>query len=151
LDFPEYVSIVSPEHLKTWGTSFYQLYEIGVARLRNGTSPEFEKQEGFYIGGWSDNYDSSRILIPEVFDPLPLDGDPVVCLPNRNSLFVTGSENSEGILAMLKQAEEIVKTKPRAMNPAPLILKDGEVADFSVRENSPIFNDVERGKKRSPP
>jgi hypothetical protein len=52
-------------------------------------------------------------------------------------------------MAMLKQAEEIVQTKSRPMNPAPLILKDGEVADFSVRENSPIFNDVERANKIS--
>src|SRR5260370_21470237 len=50
---------------------------------------------------------------------------------------------------MLKHAEEIVQTKPRPMNPAPLILKDGEVADFSVGENSPISNDVERAKKTS--
>ena len=50
---------------------------------------------------------------------------------------------------MLKHAEEIVQTKSCPMNPAPLILKDGEVADFSVRENSPIFNDVERAKKIS--
>jgi hypothetical protein len=52
---------------------------------------------------------------------------------------------------MLKHAEEIVQTKPRPMNPAPLLLKDGEVADFSVSENSPIFNDVKNGQKRSPP
>ena len=88
-------------------------------------------------------------MIPEVFAPLHLEGDPVVCLPNRNLLLVTGSENDDGIRGMLKQAEEIVRTKSRPMNPAPLILKDGEVADFSVRENSPIFNDVERAKKIS--
>jgi hypothetical protein len=114
LDFPEYVSMVSSESLRTWDSSFYLLYEIGLARLRDCTTPKFEKQPGFYIGGWHDDYDNSRILIPEVFSPLHLDGDPVVCLPNRNSL-----------------------------------LKDGEVADFSVAENSLIFNDVERAKKVS--
>jgi hypothetical protein len=149
LDFPEYMSMVSPEHLKTWDTSFDQLYEIGIARLRNGTSPKFETQPGFYIGGWHDNYDSSRILIPEIFDALPLDGAPVVCLPNRNSLLVTGSENQDGIKAMLKHAEQVVQTRSRPMNPAPLILEDGEVADFSASENSPIFRDVERAKKIS--
>jgi hypothetical protein len=149
LDFPEYVSMVSPENLKTWGVSFDELFETGLARLRNHTSPNFEKQPGFYMGGWHDDYDNSRILIPEVFAPLDLDGDPVVCLPNRNLLLVTGSENHDGIKAMLKHAEEIVQTKPRPMNPAPLILKDGEVADFSVTENSPIFSDVERAKKIS--
>jgi hypothetical protein len=149
LDFPEYVTMVSPEKLKTWGVSFDELFETGLAKLRNQTSPRFEKQPGFYIGGWHDDYDSSRILIPEVFGPLDLEGEPVVCLPNRNLLLVTGSENQDGIKAMLKQAEEIVRTKSRPMNPAPLILKDGEVADFAVSGNSPIFNDVERAKKIS--
>jgi hypothetical protein len=86
-------------------------------------------------------------LIPEIFDALPLDGAPVVCLPNRNSLLVTGSENQDGIKAMLKHAEQVVQARSRPMNPAPLILEDGEVADFSVSENSPIFRDVERAKK----
>jgi hypothetical protein len=101
------------------------------------------------MGGWHVDYDNSRVLIPGLFASLDLDGDPAVCLPNRNFLLVTGSENQEGIQAMLKHAEEIVKTKSRPMNPAPLILKDGGIADFSVRENSPIFNDVERAKKFS--
>ena len=87
--------------------------------------------------------------IGRVFAPLDLDGDPVVCLPNRDLLLVTGSENQDGIRGMLKHAEEIAQTKSRPMNPAPLILKDNEVADLSVRENSPIFNDVERAKKIS--
>ena len=80
LDFPEYVAMVSAENLKTWGISFYELFEIGLARLRDHTVPKFEKQPGFYIGGWQDDYDNSRILIPGVFGPLHLDGDPVVCL-----------------------------------------------------------------------
>jgi hypothetical protein len=149
LVFPEYVSMVSPENLKAWGVSFDELFETGLERLKNHTSPKFEKQPGFYMGGWHDDYDNSRILIPEVFAPLHLDGDPVACLPNRNLLLVTGSENHDGIRAMLKHAEEIVQTKSRPMNPAPLILKDGEVADFSVTEKSPVFNDVKRAKKIS--
>ena len=51
LDFPEYVSLVSDEELRTWGVSFYQLYEIGLARPRDSMTPNFEKQRGFYIGG----------------------------------------------------------------------------------------------------
>jgi hypothetical protein len=149
LDFSEYVAMVLPENLKTWGVSFDELFEIGLVRLRDHTVPKFERQQGFFMGDWHDDYDNSRILIPEVFAPLHLDGDPVVCLPNRNLLLVTGSESHDGIKAMLKHAEEIVQTKPRPMNPAPLLLKDGEVADFSVTENSPIFNDVERAKKIS--
>lgn len=147
LDFPEYVSMVLPGNLKTWDISFDELYEIGLARLRGHTTPKFEKQPDLYVGRWHDDCDNSRILIPELFAPLDLEGDPVVCLPNRNSLLVTGSENQDGIRAMLKHAEDIVRSKSCPMNPAPFILKNGEVADFSVSEHSPIFNDAERAKK----
>jgi hypothetical protein len=64
-------------------------------------------------------------------------------------LYFVNADPAAGIQAMLKHAEEIVRTKPRPVNPAPLILKNGEVADFFVSENSPIFNDVERAKKVS--
>jgi hypothetical protein len=39
--------MVSPENLKNWGVSFDELYEVGLARLRGGTIPKFEKQQGF--------------------------------------------------------------------------------------------------------
>jgi hypothetical protein len=65
--------MVSPENLVTWGISFDELFETGLAKLRKHTIPKFEKQQGFHIGGWHDDYDNSRILIPEVFGPLHLD------------------------------------------------------------------------------
>jgi hypothetical protein len=48
---------------------------------------------------------------------------------------------------MLKHAEQVVQTRSRPMNPAPLVLEDGEVADFSVSENSAIFRNVRASKK----
>src|ERR1700733_2213014 len=44
LDFPEYVTMVSPDSLKTWGVSFDELFETGLERLRDFTSPKFDKQ-----------------------------------------------------------------------------------------------------------
>jgi hypothetical protein len=35
LDFPGYVTMVSPENLKTWGTSFDELYETGRGGVRH--------------------------------------------------------------------------------------------------------------------
>ena len=47
LDFPEYVTMVSPENLKAWGVSCDELFETGLAKLRNGTSPKFENRQAF--------------------------------------------------------------------------------------------------------
>src|ERR1700722_16656468 len=44
LDFPGYVTMVSPENLKSWGVSFGELFEVDLERLRDCTSPKFEEQ-----------------------------------------------------------------------------------------------------------
>jgi hypothetical protein len=145
LDFPGYVALVMENDLKRW-----ELFEIGLARLHQCTVPKFQQENGFFRGTWGDDYDSSRLLLPGVFGDLPLDGDPVVCIPNRNLLLVTGSNDHQSISAMLQAAEEIIRTKSRPMNPGPLILKDGSIHDFAVPVNSPIFNNIGRASRLAP-
>ena len=71
--------MVSPENLKTWGVSFDELFETGLERLRNQLRARNSKNSRAFISvDGTTVYDSSRILIPEVFAPLGLDGDPVV-------------------------------------------------------------------------
>ena len=52
------------------------------------------------------NYETALLLLPEIWsevDPL-LTGQRVVAIPNRDLLFVTGSENASGIAWMREQA-----------------------------------------------
>ena len=147
IDFPQCVSVVTRENLKKWDVPFSEACELGVQRLRQCTSPKFAPENGYFAGKWNDDYDSSRVLLPEIFRGLPLDGDPVAVIPNRLTLLVTGSRQTAAIKAMLARAEEIMKTVARPQNPSPLIIRNGEVTDFFVEKSSPVFYEVQRAHK----
>lgn len=150
IDSPHTVAIVTGEQLKKWGVSIEEAAETGVNNLRNSTVPKFVQQEGYFRGTWDDDYDSSRILLPELFAGLPLDGDPVIVIPNRLTLMVTGSRQTDALKAMLAKAEEIVSTIARPQNPAPLVIKNGVIEDFTVPESSSVFHEVRRATCLAP-
>ncbi|MES2692692.1 MAG: hypothetical protein V4773_04410 [Verrucomicrobiota bacterium] len=146
IDFPTHVMVVNESHLKDWGVTFDEAFALGLERLKDATMPKFRHEGGVYAGTWNDDFDSSRVLIPSLFDDLPLKGDPVVCLPNRLTLLVAGSDEPEAIKAMLQQAEEIVRTVAKPQNPAPLVIRDGYVFDYEVEPDSPVFQAVQRAR-----
>lgn len=147
IDSPGFMSLVNQDHATRWHQLGDEIFALGLQKLRASTSPRFTESEGVFRGQWHDDYDSSRILVPEVFADLPIQGDPVVVIPNRLTLLVTGSENTDAIRRMLQTAEEIVRSEPRRQNPAPLVLRNGEIHDFFVDPLSPVFNDVERAHR----
>ena len=56
--------------------------------------------DGLYVSVGDDWYSGARILIPEWIRMLPVDGDHVVMVTKQDFLFVTGSENEEGLRVM---------------------------------------------------
>jgi hypothetical protein len=147
IDAPSYMSLASEEQLSGWGCPPYELYALGLQKLTDAKAPAFSADNGVFRGTWDDDYDSSRILIPGIFDDLPLRGKPIVTIPNRLTLLVAGSEDTNAVRRMLATAEEIVRTKAKPQNPAPLVIRNGDVFDYSVPATSPIFNEVERAKR----
>lgn len=147
LDFPNHVTVVSETQMKEWGIRFDEAFEIGVANLKKASAPKFGRDGAFFSGLWKDDYDSSRVLLPELFAELHLEGDPVVVLPNRLTLLVAGSKDEQGVRAVLTKAEEIMRAETKPQNPSPLVIHDGQVSDFEVPRSSPIFHNVQRAQR----
>jgi len=147
LDFPRHLTFVTEGDLKTWCASFDEVFSIGLAKLRKSTKPDFRFENGFFAGKWTDSYANSRILLPQLFAGLRLSGNPVVCLPNTQTLLVTGSQDHTGIRRMLMRSAEIARNEPRPDSPAPLILKHGRIEDFAVPADSPLYEAVEFARK----
>jgi len=147
VDFPGHVTVVSESQMKEWSLDFEEAFEIGVDNLKNGSTPKFGRDGAFFVGMWKDDYDSSRILLPDLFSGLHLNGDPVVVLPNRLTLLVAGSSDESGIQAMLIKAEEIMRAETKPQNPSPLVIQNGQVRDFELPRSSPIFHHVQRAQR----
>jgi hypothetical protein len=96
-DLPEAMVMLQSLHLADWGVSFYEVYEHALANLTEIDATFTTIDEHTYASATGDHYDASRMLLPELIEELRVVGQPVVLLPNRDHLLVTGSADRSGI------------------------------------------------------
>jgi hypothetical protein len=138
IDAPTHMAYVNEEHLRRWNLTFDEAWAIAFGNLRAATVPKFETEGKVHIGKWGDAYDASRVLVPGIFDDLPIVGEAVVALPNRDTLLVADSDDPAAVQAMLERAEQLVTTCSRPQNIAPLVIRDGQILDYEVPATSPV-------------
>lgn len=119
-DFPETMGIVAAPHLERWGLGYDEALNIALAGLARRSTERLQAiAPGVYASPWQDEYDASRILLPEVLRGLEVDGDVVAVCPNRGFLIVTGSRDHEGLDHVLQYAESRLG-QPGAASALPL-------------------------------
>jgi len=118
--------------LEGWGVDFGQALAIAVENLRDRTPASGFKQiaSGLYISEFGDSYDSARLLLPDMFYRLALNGDPVIFAPNRNQLWVTGKYDAAGLGAILKFGPESHFSQGHSLSPNLYALADGKLVGF---------------------
>jgi hypothetical protein len=107
-DLPHCFHLVNAKSFCEWGVERAEALRIAGDNLRERTDPKLlvEESPGVYAGRWGDSHESSRMVLTDFFHRLPLHGDPVVSIPTRNELRVTGSENVNGLWSMIERAEK---------------------------------------------
>ncbi|MBS0658487.1 MAG: hypothetical protein JSR82_09625 [Verrucomicrobia bacterium] len=144
LDYPSHTHYVNEENLTEWAMDFEEAWAMGLERLQDSTQSKFRLEQGVFRGDWNDDYDSSRVLLPEMLARLEVRGAPVVCLPNRLTLLVAGSEDPESICRMLAQAEQVLSVSVKPQNAVPLVLRDGHFVDYRPPAGAADFEAVEK-------
>ncbi len=105
LDTPDAMRYVGPKDFAQWGTTFEQASADALENLRRKSSEELVAlAPGTCRANWGDSYASSRLLLDEVLRRCPVRGEPVVLVPNRDELIVTGSKDDEGLLKAAERA-----------------------------------------------
>ena len=105
---------IAPQQLNVWGVTFEQALSDAVENLRDRTTDEWSKiGSGAFRGRWQDHYDTSRVLLLDCLYRLPIAGDPVVLLPTRATLLVTGADDREGQRLIIAAAEQALKQQSR--------------------------------------
>src|SRR5262245_58167251 len=116
-DLPQAMRSIIQEDLDKWGVTFYEAVEAARGNLEQVGNVAFASLqnhggEGVYISATADNYDASRLVLLDLVRKMPVRGDYVAMVPNRDTLVVTGSEDPAGLELMGKVAEESFQ-KPR--------------------------------------
>jgi hypothetical protein len=96
------------EDPKKLGFSVEELEELALANLKRiHAKGHFEEASpGVWKGEFGDDFAAERILLPDVFDELTLDGDPIVFLPSDDTLIVLGANDHDALTAAFSMATE---------------------------------------------
>ena len=127
VDHPSAISIANDEKLSKWARPLEEVLSIAIENLRARSPSRFDRTEGgFYLSSYNDYYDASRLLLPQLFQALPLRGDPIAVAVSRAGVAVAGSEDLEALDAMAAFVEAQVAQDSRPISYLPLILRRGE-------------------------
>jgi hypothetical protein len=104
-DLPTSMRTLSDEELEEWGITFYEAME--VARQNLADKPiQYAEIGSIYALASGDGYDATRLLLDDMLHSLQVSGETIAMVPNRERLYVAGSDDDEGLETMLKFAEE---------------------------------------------
>lgn len=105
------------EILKEWSVNIEDCLPIALDNLRERSVSRFEQvAPGVFVGTWSDSYDTSRLLLPDLVYQLDLGGEPVMMIPTRGCLLATSANNLAGMLLMVDLAQRFGDEEARQVS-----------------------------------
>lgn len=129
-DLPESTMQISADQFAKWNVGFDDAYEIACRNLETMSQEEFVGvAPGVWASPWNDSYGAARLVLPELLRRLDVEGDPVLAVPNRDVVLVTGSEDDAGLEAMMAIAEKALE-HPRSISGIPVRLTDDGLLPF---------------------
>src|SRR5262249_6440318 len=95
IDSEESMKYVTKEQLQRWRVDFEKLLAVARRNLEaRSRKPFLPLAPGAFISSWHDSYDGSRILLTDRIRQLGVHGAPVIVMPNRDTLLVTGDADA---------------------------------------------------------
>jgi hypothetical protein len=115
-DAPDTLQYLGPDELARWGVSFDEALGVALENLRQRSTETLEQlAPGTCQSPWQDNYAASRVLLDEVVRRCPVRGEPVVLVPHRDLLLITGTEDEDGLRRVAERAQKAMMA-PRALD-----------------------------------
>jgi hypothetical protein len=125
IDRPERVEYAMQPDSR-FGAPASELHDIALTNLRRMTKAGLrEVERGLLVGSWDDEYAVERMLLPELWDGLAIDGDPVAFLPRADTIFVAGSKDDVALAKALALSDELL-TRPRPLVGHAFVRRHGE-------------------------
>ena len=127
-DFQDSMSLVNQNKLESWGISLETAVQIAKENLRDRTDPNgfTELRDGVHLGTWNDSYESARLILTDYFYRVPLQGDPVAFIPNRDILFVCGELDTAALSFIVEEGAKTHFENGYPLSPNLYVLRDGK-------------------------
>jgi hypothetical protein len=139
-DLPEAIFQLQDHHFEKWRVTFDDALQAAHKNLLEMSQNAFESPApGVWQSPWRDNHDASRLVLADLIRDLPVRGDPIAMLPNRDTLLVTGSDDEDGIGHLAEMADE-ASQNPRPLTNIAFRLDGTSWVPFLPEPGSPHFD-----------
>lgn len=143
-DTPDITRDLAGADLERWGVSLQEAVERSITNLRGlSTEPLLLSQQDLQLGPWADSHAASRLLCPEVFSMLPLEGQLVASVPDQNTILLADSANREAMAAMMDESERRLE-RARLVYPPPLVYDEGRWCILEVPKSDELHGSWRR-------
>jgi hypothetical protein len=142
-DWPQSVQTINGERLAAWDVTLYEAMEVARQNLAEATLGYVQIGDNLYSFTSGDTYDASRLTLIDRIQDLEVVGRTVAMVPNRHSLFISGSEDELGLTIMADLAEKAL-LEPYPLSGVPLILDGDEWVDWMPAEDHPLHRRFRR-------
>jgi len=137
VDSEHSITSINSGRLADWNVDFSSALKTAIDNLRDRTESKFNPiGRGVFISAWSDIFDASRLLLTDMLHRLPIKGEPVIAIPSRNHLLVTGSGNEQGINDLIDIAADILTNETRPLSAQLFRFHDGTWKVFDGGEHA---------------
>lgn len=147
-DTSKNMTLLSVDTLKEWKMSYDEVFDQALDNLRRISSEPFQQlQPGLFISPWEDDHDASRVLLPELFYRLELTGKPVISIPSRGALLVTGSDDEAGLAKLAELTLQVLGDVQKPLSGFVLMLEGQQWIPYPYRDRPfdlPIVNLIKR-------
>lgn len=124
-DEPDTVSLLGQDQLHTWAIEFDDALNRAIENLRALSDADWTQlAPGLFASPWSDFHDAARLALPDLFHRLPIRGNPVATVPNRQAVLVAGDKDLRAMAALL-EATRTLLTEDRPISGIP-VRHDGQ-------------------------
>lgn len=128
--------------LTHWGTTFAHALSIAKANLVTMSKASMKQyRPGLWVSCWNDNYDASRLILTDFIRGHAVKGEHVAMVPKRDTLLVTGSEETNGLKQLISLGKEAMK-KPYRISGLPVLLQGNTWVPFRPKPGHPLYYEV---------
>ena len=123
LDGNNSIQHISQEALDGWGLGLEEALDLALDNLAASTPRQWHQlRPGLWRSAWDDDYDSSRILLPDSWSNLPIRGSAVAMAPARGCLLIADDADPEALGELARVGEQIFAEDARRVTAVPVRL-----------------------------
>jgi hypothetical protein len=137
-DLPTAMMTVSDETMDKWGVTFYEAMEVAKRNLLEKPLQYAQVGSAFALAN-GDSYDATRMVLLDFIRQLDVPGEIIALAPNRERLYVCGSEDAEGLAFALTMTEQDVQHE-RYISGLAFRLEADEWRPWLPQHEDPLFH-----------